>query len=523
MGRRVAYAVTGVVIGLTGGLGNAMITVNLPQLQGSLGLYAYEIAWLPTAYAMTYVTSSLLLIKLRIEFGLRPFALLFTAIYALATFGHLLAGGYAMAIVVRGASGIAAAALNSLTIYYIMQASPPAWRIKSVGIGLGISQLATPLARLFSTELLTFGEWRALYAFELGLALISFAAVLILPLPPSERARTFERLDFVTFVLLATGFGLLCAVLGIGKAIWWTDVAWLGWALAGSLPLIAIAIVIEHHRSRPLLATRWLASADIMRFIIVTLMFKIAASEQTSGAVGLLNTLGLNNDQLHPLFVIVLIATAAGSVTSSILMSPTSTVLPIILAIALVAVGSFLDVGATNLTRPEQFYATQALVAFGASLFLAPSLLYGLGNALAKGNASIISFIGLFGMIQTIGGLAGSAVISTVEVIREKAHSSAIVEHLVMTDPQVAARVQQGAAIYGSTVGDPVLRGAEGAALLARQASIEANVLAYDDVFMLVGLLASATTAYLAVVMLRRKARERRDVMLLPTNASLMA
>lgn len=42
--RRVQYAIVGVVVALTGGLGNALITANLQYLQGPLGAYAYEMA-----------------------------------------------------------------------------------------------------------------------------------------------------------------------------------------------------------------------------------------------------------------------------------------------------------------------------------------------------------------------------------------------------------------------------------------------------------------------------------------------
>jgi len=41
------------VIGITGGLGNALITVNLNFAQGTLGLYSDESAWLTAAYFMT--------------------------------------------------------------------------------------------------------------------------------------------------------------------------------------------------------------------------------------------------------------------------------------------------------------------------------------------------------------------------------------------------------------------------------------------------------------------------------------
>ncbi len=81
-----------------------------------------------------------------------------------------------------------------------------------------------------------------------------------LPLPPSEREEVFEPLDFLTFGLLAPGLWLLIAVLSEGRIEWWTDQAWMGWALAGSVALIAAAVIVEHRRANPLINTRWLAT-----------------------------------------------------------------------------------------------------------------------------------------------------------------------------------------------------------------------------------------------------------------------
>ncbi|MFP3345166.1 hypothetical protein R0J87_22050, partial [Halomonas sp. SIMBA_159] len=51
--RRIAFALVGIVVALTGGLSNALVTANLVYLQGTLGAYAAEMAWLPAAYVMT--------------------------------------------------------------------------------------------------------------------------------------------------------------------------------------------------------------------------------------------------------------------------------------------------------------------------------------------------------------------------------------------------------------------------------------------------------------------------------------
>lgn len=507
---RIAYGVISVLLGLTGGFGNALISANTYTLQGALGLDPAEIAWLPTVYVMTNVSINLLLIKFRAQFGLRPFAMIFLSVYAALTFAHLFVRGFDTAILVRAASGMAGAAVSSLCLYYMMQALPTKWRLKAVVVGIGIPQCATPLARLFSPDLLAMSQWRTLYLFELGLALLSLAAVAWLRLPPTTRSKAFERLDFVTFVLFAGAMALFAAVLGQGRYVWWTNAPWLGWALVAAIPMLAAALAIEHHRVNPLLNTRWLGSADIVRFTIVTIMARIVLSEQTYASVGLLTILGQNNDQLVPFFTIIFLASVAGVVLSAVTLDVTRLAHPIMLAIGLVAIAAFVDSHATSLTRAPQMYASQALIAFAATYFLGPALLFGMTRALQQGSGHIISFIALFGMINSIGGLAGTALLGSYQVIREKANSAALVQAIDPTDPIVMQRLQAGGAAVARVVGDPALRSAEGGAILSQTTTREANVLAFDDVFRLIAVLAALTFCYLLFLMIRRARRERR-------------
>ena len=510
--RQVAYAVIALLVGLTGGLGNALIAANTSSLQGALGLDPVQIAWLPVAYVMTNVSINLLLIKFRQQFGLRPFALLFTAGYALVTFGHLFVRDFWSAVAVRAVSGMAAAPLSSLCLYYAMQSLPAKWRLKGIVLGIGIPQCATPLARLFSPELLAMSQWRALYLFEAGLALMSLAAIAALPLPPTQRQKAFEPLDFVTFVLFGGSMALIAAVLGLGRIVWWTNAEWIGWALIAAIPMLAAALVIEHGREKPLLNTRWLASADILRFAIVTVMARIVLSEQNYGAIGLLTLLGQNNDQLIVFFVLLFLASVAGVVTSAVVLNVEKLAHPVMLAIALVAVAAWIDSHSTSLTRAPELYGTQMLIAFAGTFFLGPSLLFGMTRALQQGSGHIISFVALFGIINSLGGLAGTALLGTYQVAREQENSAAVVQTLDASDPIVAARLQAGGAGVAGVVGDPALRGAEGAALLGQTARREANVLAYDDVFRLIAVLAGLTTGYLAFLLGRRSWRARRGL-----------
>jgi MFS family permease len=495
--KRFAFLLVGFIVAITGGLGNALVSVNLLYAQGSLGVYTAEIQWLPAAYVMANVSMNLLLVKFRQQFGLRLFTELFLLLYAIATLAHLFVHGLASAIAVRAASGICGAALTVLGLYYTLQAFPPQHRLKGVVVGIGFSQLALPLARMFSTDLLEIAEWRGLYSFELGMALLSFGCVLLLKLPPGDRVRVFEKLDFLTFALFAPGVALLCAALALGRTVWWFEAPWIGYCLAGSIVLVMAAVLIEHNRKSPLLNIRWLTTAKMVRVALAVLLIRIVQSE-ASGTVGFLNALGLNNDQMQDLWIITLIGSLAGLAVSALTISPSRVLPSLMFALLLMAIGSWLDAHATNLTRPEQMYFSQFLLAFAGTFFVGPIFISGFGAIIAEPR-NLISFSLMFSMTQNLGGLLGTAIVGTVQVMREKYHSSQLVEHLTLLDPLVAARIQGSSAALGGTLADPALRSAQGVASLGAAATREANILAYNDVFLLIAMVAVATLVWLSL------------------------
>jgi len=496
--KRLAYALVGLLVAITGGLGNSLVVANLQYLQGALGATTAEMAWLPAAYVMTNVSMNLLLVKFRQQFGLRAFTEVFLVLYALVTFGHLFVNDLSSAIAVRAAHGMVGAALSSLGLYYMVQAFPAKWRMKALVLGLGASQLALPLARLFSEDLLQIAEWRGLYLFELGLALASLGCVFLLKLPPGDRFRTFEKLDFLTFAILASGVALLCAVLSLGRIDWWLEAPWIGYASAGSIVLILAGLAIEHNRSNPMLMTRWLGSGAAIRLALAVILIRMVLSEQSTGAVGFLQALNMSSQQMRLLYGVMLLGSIAGLATSALTINPAHLFMPLVISLALMAVGSVMDSFSSNLTRPANMYFSQFLLAFGGTFFLGPTMVLGTRNVLTNPR-NLVSFSVLFGICQNLGGLIGSALLGTFQIVREKYHSSHIVEQLVMMDPRVLGRVQSGGAAVGRVIADPQARELQGIRSLASAATREANVLAYNDVFMLIAVIAVLTMIWIFI------------------------
>lgn len=136
--KRIAYGIVGLLVCLTGALGNAVVTANLQLLQGTFAAWSTEIAWLPAVYVMTNVSINLLLVKFRQQFGLRAFTEGFLVLYVLVTFFHLFVNDLSSALMVRAAHGMVAAALSSLGIYYQVQAWPARHRLKALTIGITV-------------------------------------------------------------------------------------------------------------------------------------------------------------------------------------------------------------------------------------------------------------------------------------------------------------------------------------------------------------------------------------------------
>ena len=509
LGRSLAYGGVSLLLGLTQGLGFNLVNNNLPWIQGSLSAYPNEAAWLSTAYTATNATIGLLAIKFRFQFGLRLFGDIGLVLFILVAVAHLFTNDLRSAIAVRSASGVAATALSTLALLYMINAVPQERRAFGIALGVGWSQLAAPLSRLVSSDLLEIGQWHGLYLIEIAMALFCLAAVNLVRVPPVPRVKMFQARDFLTFLLFAPGVALLCAVLAQGRYVWWFDAPWLGWALALAIVLLAAAILVELHREQPLLHIRWLTSADMLRLTVIILLFRIVLSEQGVGAFGFLQAMGVNNDQMRGLSWVMFWATLAGVIAVAVTINPERVSTPALIAQLLIAGAALYDSRVTHLTRPEQMYLSQGLIAFASALFLPAAMLAGFSRALKQGQQFIISFSVIFTSGQSLGALAGSAFLGTLMTVREKAHSAAIVEHLTAGDPQVAARIGQYASAYRGVLADAALRQAEGAAMLSQLATREATVLAYADVFRVIAGLALLVFLYLLFLRLREDARAR--------------
>jgi hypothetical protein len=259
-----------------------------------------------------------------------------------------------------------------------------------------------------------------------------------------------------------------------------------------ALVLASLAILIEWHRKNPLLQVRWMGKLATIRFVIGAMGMRFLLSEQTYGATGFLRTLGMGVDQLQPLYAVILAGLVFGIAASALTFNQKTLIPQILVSVVLIGVASLLDADASNLTRPHDMYISQFMISMASTMFMGPLMLTGITSALKNGPNYMISFVVLFSVSQSVGGLAGPAILGTIQQMREHTYSSTINAGVDPTQGVVAQRLQAQGQIYSRVLTDPMLRQAQGTAQLAQLATREANVRAYNDIFLLNAFLALA-------------------------------
>lgn len=509
--RAAGYFFAALVLALSQGFGQNLISANVDQLQGAFGATRAETTWLTAAYLAPNVSLTLALIKIRAQYGLRNFAEVSIIGFVAATLLNYAADDLTSHLAVRFMSGMAAAPMTTLAFLYTLEPLPP-HRKMNVGLATALTLIfiGMPVTRIVSPHLLDIGLWHGLTAMEVALALVAFGLIYLLPLSSPPRVKAIQAADVVSYLLIAVGFGAAAIALTLGPIYWWQDAAWIGWLLVVAIGTTGLAAMVELNRERPLLDIRWLASPPVLHFTGVLLVFRIVLSEQTTGVAGLFRALGLYNAQTGILFAVILAATVAGGAVCAFALKPGRDQAFHAVALVLLIIGALMDSEATRQTRPHDMLLSQGLIAFASALFLPPALLSGLMSALAKGREYILSFIIVFLTTQKLGGVLGAAAFTTFIQLRQTLHLQRLTEDLVVTDPFVSEHLARLAGVYAPLTVDPVARAGEGLSALSREATAEATVLAYNDAFLVIAALAATALAALLVHMAVDALRARR-------------
>ncbi|MET3589213.1 MFS family permease [Bartonella silvatica] len=468
------------------GLGANIVQSNIIQLTGDFHATLIETTWLVAVYMAPNVSVAIMLIKIRYQFGLRAFAELSILSFVLVCVLQLFVTDLRSALIIRFFAGIAAAPLASLALLYMMEAFAPAKKY-TVGLTLNYmnAALAAPLSRLISPYLLENGFFSSLSALEMGLVLISLGCIYALPLTPVVRSKVIQKLDWISYGLIAFGLGLNAVIMSVGILYWWYEAPWIGWGLVFAISSLVVATMIELNREKPLIDLRWLFSKEIVQPVLILLVFHVFLLERLTLAVGFLNLFGLFNREMAPMYFAVILGTLLGGAVCVFFLRSGREDYFYLLSLGCLALGAYLDSHVNYLTRPQDMMLSQGLISFSYALFLPPVLCKGFIVAGERGARYVLSFIAVFLLTQVTGGLMGSALFGSLQFLFAHKNFEALTQNIVVTDPIISG---EDNTLFSPSYGAPVphiLGSEQGVSQLIEKFKLTANIFAYGDVFRL--------------------------------------
>ena len=130
-------------------------------------------------------------------------------------------------------------------------------------------------------------------------------------------------------------------------------------------------------------------------------------------------------------------------------------------------------------------------------------------RALAAGPSYVVSFIAMFSLSQSLGGLAGISALSAFHTIRLKTHIVDAGGTLTLANPQFVDAVGVAIRAVAPIQTDPVLSQQAASTAISQEIGREAAVLAFNDVFFLIGTLASILFVIVFVPWIINRIRKR--------------
>ncbi|MCZ2157948.1 MFS transporter [Bartonella sp. 220] len=468
------------------GLGANVVQSNIVHLTGDFHATLTETTWLVAAYMAPNVSVAIMLIKIRYQFGLRAFAELSILGFVLVCVLQLFVTDLRSALIIRFFAGIAAAPLASLALLYMMEAFAPA---KKFTIALSLNYmnaaLAVPLSRLISPDLLENGGFSSLSALEMGLVLISLGCIFSLPLTPVVRNKVIQKLDWLSYSLIAFGLGLNAVIMSVGILYWWYEAPWIGWGLALAVSSLVIAIIIELNREKPLIDLRWLFSKEMLQSVLILFVFHVFLLERSNLPAGFFSLFGLLNREMAPMYLAVIGGVLLGGAVCVLFLREGREDYFYLLSLGCLALGAYLDSYVNHLTRPQDMMLSQGLVSFSYALFLPPALSKGFVIAGARGPRYVLSFIAVFLLTQVTGGLMGSAFFGSLQFFFAHKNFESLTQNIVVADPVISGEINTlFSPSYGISLSH-LLGKEQDASQLIEKFKLTANIFAYGDVFRL--------------------------------------
>ena len=206
---------------ITGVLDSTIVTVAMPQIQGSLSATPEQVIWVLTSYIVATAISTPLSGWLAGRFGMKPIILLAIAGFTLTSMLCGIAVSLPQMVMFRLLQGLFGAAFIPLSQAVLLDINPPERHTHALSVwaaGVMTAPILGPLLGGYLTEAFS---WRWCFYINLPVGALAFLGVAAFM--PREAPKAFRPFDFLGFGALALAVGGLQMMLDRGSIRGWFE------------------------------------------------------------------------------------------------------------------------------------------------------------------------------------------------------------------------------------------------------------------------------------------------------------
>ena len=464
----------------------SIVNVAIPDMMGNLGATLDEIAWVSTGYIIANVIVIPMSSWLSGLFGRRRYLAGSIALFVIASFFCGASSSLGMLVTWRVIQGLGGGALLSTAQATLFESFPP----QEVGIGqaiFGVGVMVGPtIGPTLGGWIVDNFTWPWIFYINVPLGIIAFLMVIAYVRDAAHQEKP-ERVDYAGIALLAVCIGSLQFMLERGERNDWFDSKMII-ALAVTAGVAGILLVWHELRTEhPVIDFHILKSRQLTAGVIFAAFLGLAL-------YGSVFVLPIFLQQLHGFTAwqtgMVILPGALASAVTMGFVGPNVHRIDARLACVAGAVLFFCSMYLMSMLSADassrDLFWPLILRGVGLGLIFVPLT----GATMADlPTSDLAQGTGLFNVTRQLGGSLGIAIMATLLthfVVTEKA---VLATHIVSGDPYVQTRLMMIARGLISRGVDPGAANTISVAMLDREVTAQASVLAFSRIYMLSGML----------------------------------
>jgi DHA2 family multidrug resistance protein len=471
-------------------LDTSVANVALPHIAGSLSASVEEATWVLTSY----LVSNAIILPMGAWFsmllGRKRFYMMCVTLFTIASFLCGIAPTLGLLIIFRVLQGIGGGALQPISQAILVESFPrekQGMAMAVYGMGVVAAPVIGPTLGGWITDNFNWG-WIFFINIPVGILSLALTSQLIQD-PPylTRRSLSSVKVDYVGFGLLALGLGSLEIVLDEGqREDWFGSNFIVTFAVMAAICLVAV-VWWELRQKEPIIDFHVLKQRNFALATVSMLVLGFVLYGSTT---------------LLPLFLQTLLGYTA--LLSGLVLSPGG----VVICICMPIVGFLLrKIEARWLVIFGVVVSTLGLLRmahFTLDIDLRTAVwgrvVQSLGLAFMFVPISTVAFAriprertnyatGLFNLARNLGGSSGIAMVTTMLARRAQYHQNVLVSHMTPYDPPYQEALTRTAAAIQSAGSSPPDAAMQAQGVMYGTLLRQANMLAFSDVFWIMGML----------------------------------